>query len=303
MILSRKIVALAGMMMLPLSGRAATPPPDDTTACSAAIAASDRTNGLPAQLLTAIGTVESGRLDRRTGLIRPWPWVIDIGGHGQMFDTATDAITAVQAAQAQGIQSIDVGCMQVNLAFHPHAFATLQEAFDPAANVRYAAGFLGRLHAQSGDWGAAIAAYHSANPAFGPAYAETVAAVWRLAPSYGLVGAHQRSGNGQSLEDEVDPGRVLTPEFRSQMVAALAFQREHFGQLAPQSISAVTARGTATGALPAPRHGKPTQASLAAEVDPGHTLTPAFRQQMMEAVAFQHRVDAAFGTVTLARQK
>ena len=270
----------------------------DVTVCGTAIAAVERSAHLPPQILNAIGIVESGRVDRRTGLIAPWPWAINVAGRGAMFDSAEQAIAAVQAAQAQGVQSIDVGCMQINLAYHPHAFASLQEAFDPAANVRYAASFLGRLHAQSADWGGAIAAYHSANPAFGPAYAQTVAAVWRLGPRYGLT-AHG-GGGAMSLEDEVDPGRVLTSEFRAQMVAALAFQRRHDGRIAPQQIVSMTPFGQAAPG-PMPRRGRAT--SLADEVDPNHTLTPEFRAQMAAAAAFQRHVDAEFGRVDLSRRR
>ena len=291
---------LVALLIAPATAYAAAPP-SDATVCSTAIAAVEQANHLPPQILNAIGIVESGRFDRQTRLVRPWPWVINVAGRGQMFDTADQAIAAVQAAQGQGVQSIDVGCMQVNLAFHPHAFASLQEAFDPAVNVRYAAGFLSRLHAQSGDWGSAIAAYHSANPAFGPAYAQTVAAVWRLGPRYGL-NAHQEPV-GVSMEDEIDPGRVLTPEFRAQMVAALAFARQHDGRLAPQPILSVAAVSQPRPA-PAPQRGKgPTTAQLAAEVDPDHTLTPAFRAQMIAAATFQHRVDAGFGLIEPSRGK
>ena len=41
--------------------------------------------------------------------------------------------------RAQGARSIDVGCMQVNLLHHADAFASLEQAFDPVANARYAA--------------------------------------------------------------------------------------------------------------------------------------------------------------------
>ncbi len=296
---------VAGVLLVTGPASAALPM-GDAAACGTAIQAVERANHLPPQILNAIGIVESGRVDRRTGQIGPWPWAIDVAGRGAMFDTAEQAIAAVQTSQAQGVQSIDVGCMQVNLAYHPHAFATLQEAFDPVANVRYAAAFLGRLYAQTGDWGSAIAAYHSANPAFGPAYAQTVAAVWRLGPRYGLT-AHSGPG-GMSLEDEVDPGRVLTSEFRAQLVAALAFQRQHDSRIAPQpilSLTAVTLPGAAfSGPRPALKRGKGQPgASLADEVDPGHTLTPEFRAKMAAAVAFQHHVDAGFGTVQLSHRR
>ncbi len=38
----------------------------------------------------------------------------------------------------RGVQSIDVGCFQINMYYHPGAFATLEQAFDPRANAAYA---------------------------------------------------------------------------------------------------------------------------------------------------------------------
>ena len=45
--------------------------------------------------------------------------------------TRQQAVAAVQALQARGVRSIDVGCLQVNLMYHPIAFASLDDAFDP----------------------------------------------------------------------------------------------------------------------------------------------------------------------------
>ena len=59
--------------------------------------------------------------------------------------------------------------MQVNLKHHPKAFANLNEAFDPATNVSYAAGFLRTNYASLGNWIKATAAYHSRTPSYGPA--------------------------------------------------------------------------------------------------------------------------------------
>ena len=77
--------------------------------------------------------------DPITGRIDPWPWATNHAGEGHYFASAPEAITWVAAQQASGIRSIDVGCFQVNLHYHPDAFAGLAEAFDPAANARYAA--------------------------------------------------------------------------------------------------------------------------------------------------------------------
>ena len=61
---------------------------------------------------------------------------------------------------------------------HPDAFASLDQAFDPAANAAYAARFLRQLYGQAGAWPKAVAAYHSATPALAVPYAQKVMAVW-----------------------------------------------------------------------------------------------------------------------------
>ena len=106
---------------------------------------------MPARLLGAIAEVESGRLDER-GNLRPWPWTINAEGRGQFFASKQQAIDAVRTLQLQGVRSIDVGCMQVNLMHHPSAFASLDEAFDPTANAQYAARFLNTLYGMSQSW-------------------------------------------------------------------------------------------------------------------------------------------------------
>lgn len=127
--------------------------------------------------MAAIGRVESGRPDPQ-GVVNPWPWSINAEGEGHFYDSKAEAVAAVKALQARGVQSIDVGCMQVNLMHHPHAFAGLDQAFDPLANATYAAQFLLQLHGQSNDWTRAVADYHSANPGIGGDYQRRVAAVW-----------------------------------------------------------------------------------------------------------------------------
>ncbi len=171
-------------------------------ACRKAIAVASRAAGLPGGLLLAVSVVESGRPDvggpaggpllRAAGRSvldtaatippaawKPWPWTIDADGVGQFFATRSQAIAAVVALQAAGVSSIDVGCLQVNLRDHPHAFRSLAEAFDPTANARYAAGFLNRLFDRLHDWPAAVAAYHSHTPALGLPYRQRVFARWR----------------------------------------------------------------------------------------------------------------------------
>lgn len=152
--------------------------PAESSDCSAAIATAERFGEIPFGLLAAIGRVESGRLDPAGGIVRPWPWTINIGGVGRFFTSKAEAVAVTAAARAQGVASIDVGCMQVNLMHHPAAFASLEEAFDPLPNALYAAQFLKVLFSETGDWPAAVAAYHSRTREIGASYQGKVLAAW-----------------------------------------------------------------------------------------------------------------------------
>lgn len=161
--------------------------------CQTAIAGNAPATRLPPNLLTAIGRVESGRLDPRDGNVKAWPWSINAEGRGYTFNTKAEAIAAVTAFRARNVMSVDVGCMQVNLMYHPAAFASLEEAFDPAANVRYAAKFLGQLFAETGDWNTAAAHYHSKTPDLALAYQRKVLAQLPGAARVQAVSAEQLS--------------------------------------------------------------------------------------------------------------
>jgi len=148
------------------------------TDCRDAINAAETSQAIPTQLLAAIGHVESGRADPVTGVVSPWPWTADINGEGHFYPNKLQAIQGVLAAQARGIHSIDVGCMQINLLQHPDAFASLDQAFDPVINANYGALFLRQLHDQTGSWPQAAADYHSQTPALGLAYERLVMRAW-----------------------------------------------------------------------------------------------------------------------------
>jgi hypothetical protein len=150
--------------------------PDPGLQCRQAVIAAGHSAAIPDHLMSSIARVESGRRGP-DGQIQPWPWSINVEGADHVFDTQAQAIAAVQQYQAQGIRSIDVGCMQVNLLHHPQAFASLEQAFDPAGNATYAAHFLRQLFDQTGSWPKATAAYHSATPELGNAYQQKVASV------------------------------------------------------------------------------------------------------------------------------
>ena len=168
--------ATALLLALPCAAAAQPALPFATEPCRAALAMTERATGVPDRLMQAIAVIESGR--RLAGRAVPWPWTINVEGVGEVFETKQQAIAAVAAHQARGARSIDVGCMQVNLMHHAQAFASLDDAFDPAINARYAARFLQQLLAQTGSWPRAVAGYHSLTPDIGADYARKVLAVW-----------------------------------------------------------------------------------------------------------------------------
>ena len=165
------------LLLLLLTAAVASPPPSPSAQCDTAIVGAEGRMRLPPRLLGAIAEVESGRPDA-AGNVHPWPWTINVEGRGEFFASKRQAVEAVRTLQAQGMRSIDVGCMQVNLMHHPNAFASLDAAFDPTANALYAARFLNTLYGISGSWVQATAAYHSQTPAIGADYQQRVMARW-----------------------------------------------------------------------------------------------------------------------------
>lgn len=147
--------------------------------CHDAARAAEQNYALPPGLLDAIGRVESGQYDPLSGKVSAWPWTVNAAGEGQHFATRDDAAAFVRERQAAGTTSIDVGCFQISLLYHPDAFATLEQGFDPVANADYAAQFLVRLHERAGGWETAVALYHSATPMLGDAYRDQVLAWWQ----------------------------------------------------------------------------------------------------------------------------
>jgi hypothetical protein len=145
--------------------------------CIGAIQAAERRFDLPTGLLMAVALTETGR--RVGDSLTPWPWSINAAGDGVWLEHRRAAIERTRALQASGVESIDVGCMQVNLKWHEGAFDSLEAAFDPRTNVRYAARHLQELRARSRDWLEAAGQYHSADPAKARLYLARLNRNWR----------------------------------------------------------------------------------------------------------------------------
>ena len=142
--------------------------------CRLAITAAERAHGIPSHLLAAIARVESGRKDPTSGTFDPWPWTINMDGQGSFYDNKTQAVAAAVTMRPHAARSIDVGCMQISLAYHPDAFADMGQAFDPASNADYGARFLAQLFEKTNSWPRAVELYHSATLEIGQEYGRRV---------------------------------------------------------------------------------------------------------------------------------
>lgn len=176
-------IAIAGLPLLlaaPLPAPAApTQPVDDTREiCLDETQAAEQAMGIPQHLLSAIALAETGRWDADSRASFAWPWTVMAEGRGRYFPTKREAVAEVRRLTARGITNIDVGCMQINLRHHGDAFASLEQALDPATNVAYAGEFLKTLFASTGSWTQAAAHYHSATPDLGAAYKQKVVDLW-----------------------------------------------------------------------------------------------------------------------------
>lgn len=133
----------------------------DNEVCALSVARMEEKYAIKNHLLETIASVETGLWDYEAQKFVSWPWSINVNGKGYRFDSKDEAVAEVKHLQKQGITSIDVGCMQISLKFHGKSFKSVEEAFDPDANVEYSAKFLKKLYDKTGSWKSAAMAYHS----------------------------------------------------------------------------------------------------------------------------------------------
>lgn len=152
---------------------------DTQEVCTVAAQQYEKKYQIKKHLLTTITNVESGRWNQAKQRNTAWPWTVNARGKGHFYATKQQAINAVKKLQAQGVKSIDVGCMQINLAYHPNAFENLEEAFNPYKNVEYGAKFLSKLYEQKKNWNKAATAYHSKAPLKAKKYAKKLSRVYK----------------------------------------------------------------------------------------------------------------------------
>ena len=216
---TRPIVAglVAGTVLL-LADRALSAPlaesaqafAKEANTCISAIADQERAKEIPGGLLQAISLAESGRwfegAGANKGEIIAWPWTVTTGGKGHFLPSRVDAIAFVQSLQASGVENIDVGCMQINLKYHPEAFSSIEQAFNAHANAAYAADFLKVRHAVSNSWLQAAGDYHSTTPKLNQTYRQKVSKLWKQTSQAGYMVASSPLPAQKSVIVQPDPG-------------------------------------------------------------------------------------------------
>lgn len=180
----------------------------------------EREHGIPAHLLSAIASTESGRYHEGLKIKLPWPWTINAEGKGYFFDTKEEAIAAANKLYARGVESMDVGCMQVNLHHHPEAFSSLSQAFEPENNVAYAASFLRNLYQDDGSWKKAAGDYHSKTPHLGSQYVGLVYNSWfkivdKLRSARLSVPSNSINAMNEMKQADITPPAAVTPAVSS----------------------------------------------------------------------------------------
>jgi len=186
--------------------------------CLGPIYAAERDKGIPAHLLRSIALAESGRWDESSSRTVAWPWTINAAGVGHFFPSKQAAIAFVHKLRAKGVKSMDIGCMQVNLMWHPGAFSSLEEAFEPEKNVAYAASHLFDLKNERKTWTEAVGYYHSATPEHNQRYRAKVLKLWadvqrkpestQLAAAAADAGRQMPMGFGQAASGFTSPAWI-----------------------------------------------------------------------------------------------
>ena len=177
---------------------------------------------IPPYLLTAISLVETGRLNKKTNSSFAWPWTIKTRGKNYYMPSKESAISKARLLLANGIKKIDVGCMQINLYYHPKAFEDLNAAFDPEQNVGYAANFLAELNQTTISWPQAAANYHSTTIPKNQIYLTKVLDLWQKISNKSIRNSQFRMSPDPAYSNPISSAAqtaVLKSRFRARLRA------------------------------------------------------------------------------------
>ncbi len=199
----RILILFLSLFLLSTSALAALSPQKEikeVKKCSVLFPYFEKKYNLPKNILHSISLQETRKSSKlqKEGVM--WPWTVNTQGRGYYFDSKQEAISFVKKKQKQGVKSIDVGCMQINLKHHPKAFGSLEQAFNPRDNIEYAAKMLKNNYHQTKNWQRAVGNYHSKLATRSYRYQASVMRINRKMPAYKRSLA--RLGNdGMSIDD------------------------------------------------------------------------------------------------------
>lgn len=152
--------------------------PHEALRCSRSIQHYEQQYNIPKGLLHSIALIESGLWNQKLKQKHPWPWAVSVQGQAHYFQSKSAAVSFVKEKQRNGIKNIDIGCAQLSLLHHGHNFLSLDVAFEPEYNIKYAAEFLQAKHNESKNWIMAVGWYHSKTPDHYIPYIHKVHKTW-----------------------------------------------------------------------------------------------------------------------------
>lgn len=167
-----KCILLLGLLMITGHSWAAAPDRDLSTSLKywGFLRYYEQKYKLPLDTLHAIALKESGKYHNKHQINVIWPWAVRFAGKPYYFSSKKEAVTFVKQQLKAGNNNIDVGCMQINLKYHPNTFASIEQALEPRYNIEAAAMILSKKFAGLQSWELAIAHYHSARKERGRRY-------------------------------------------------------------------------------------------------------------------------------------
>ena len=175
---------------------------DDSLLCLKEAARLEKRERIQTNLLSAIALVESGRFSKKYPSGVSWPWTVTAEGKGKFYNSKQEALDAVRELQKQGVENIDVGCMQINLKYHPEAFDSIEDALDPRKNVAYAADFLKRNYQETKSWGEAATRYHSKTVHKAFKYEDKLLETWNRLSKYGNPAQQEKQAAVKDVSKE-----------------------------------------------------------------------------------------------------
>lgn len=175
---------------------------DDSLLCLKETVRQEKRERIQTNLLSAIALVESGRYSKKYPSGIAWPWTVTAEGRGKFYDTKEQALAAIRELQSQGVENIDVGCMQINLKYHPEAFKGIEDAIDPAKNVAYAADFLKRNYQETKSWGEAATRYHSKTVHKAFRYEDKLLETWNRLGKHGNPAMPEKKAEKKDVSQE-----------------------------------------------------------------------------------------------------